>query len=322
MSPDSKKWPADRAILLVHGVGNAKPGDYAELVADVQALLGDDAKNVVIYQLFYDFINNWFKDKIEFAEKLRQAKALFKATINDDDDDLEEAIADYSGDVLWPVLSRSARAAVREAYVKQLKQIVADGTETGVPARKQKITIIAHSLGCFYTYEALHTAASKAVHGLQPFPHGVTYSNVVLMAPPIQLIRTMGDVLGPVVPHKNELSTFAGTGLSLPSVVLDDTQETFPSARNWVSVTGELDPIGGYFFRKRAKWGFTTIDGLTSIVDDQKLLTNIQSKSDLVTVLRRALSEKAPPKITIDNPHSWSGYVTRHKEELRQWLTA
>lgn len=318
MAPISQEWPSDRAILLVHGVGNAQPGDYADLVAALKAPLGDEAATFAVYELFYDFINDWFAQKTKFAEILQRAKALFKVEM-DDDPELADTISDYAGDVLWPVLSSSARAAVREAYLLQLKQIVLDGINSEVPARRQHLTIIAHSLGCFYTYEALHAAATRRTHALLP-SQGVQFDNVILMAAPIQLIRTIGDALGKAVPRKKDLSTFAPEGLRLPFQVADG--EEIPSARNWVSITGELDPIGGFFFRKRANWAYTAIEGQESIIDPQTLLDDIRTRGDLARVLKSSLSATERPRITINNPHSWAGYVTRHEEELRQWLVA
>ena len=56
----SHQWPARRAILLVHGIGNAKEGDYSQLVTGIESVLGDAAAETVIYQLWYDQVNDWF----------------------------------------------------------------------------------------------------------------------------------------------------------------------------------------------------------------------------------------------------------------------
>jgi len=317
MAPISQNWPADRAILLVHGVGDAKPGDYTSLVGALKTAIGQQAGQIAIYELYYNFINDWFKDKTSFASQLQQAKTLLKVGVSDPD--LAEAIAEYAGDVLWPVLSRSARAAVKEAYLAQLKQIVRDGITVGVDPANQKLTIIAHSLGCFYTYEALHTAALRPSHVLQPYTDGVRFDNVILMAAPIQLLRTMGTGLGPAVPNKGELSTFDEAGLTLPGQVRKNSKVL--TARSWISIAGELDPIGGFFFRKRAHWAYTQIEGQVSIVNPQTALAGIQTKADLIKVLSSSLADKKAPNIKINNPHSWTGYVTRHEKELQRWLT-
>ena len=55
--PMRQQWPSDHAILLVHGVGNARPGDYAALVQEVTTLLGDGAVDVAaIKQLDPDLV--------------------------------------------------------------------------------------------------------------------------------------------------------------------------------------------------------------------------------------------------------------------------
>ncbi len=53
------QWPGKRAVLLVHGVGNAKPGDYAPLAQQVESLLGASASQFAVYFLYYDQINDW-----------------------------------------------------------------------------------------------------------------------------------------------------------------------------------------------------------------------------------------------------------------------
>jgi hypothetical protein len=315
--PQSVKWPSNRAVLLVHGVGNARPGDYQNLVALVEQALGPDAPDFAIYQLFYNSINNWFKEKTALAQKLRQLKAFFKVGVGDAD--LAEAAAEYAGDVLWPVMSTSARSAVRQAYLAQLKQIVLDGIDAGVLRVDQRITIVAHSLGCFYTYEVLHAAATLVSHRLQPRTHAVRFANVILMASPVQLIRSVGEALGPAVPRKSDLAVFDEAGLTIPGETHAGGRTT--STDNWISITGELDPVGGWFFRRKAPWAYMDLPGQQSIVDPQTLL-DIGSKADLVKLLAESVFEKKPPDISIENPHSWEGYVARHEQELRQWLTA
>lgn len=315
--PVSKEWPADRAILLVHGVGNAVPGDYDGLVASLETALGTAANQFAVYELYYNPINNWFKEKTALADQLQQMKAVLNVGVGDPD--LALATAEYAGDVLWPLLSRSARAAVREAYLAQLKQIVLDGIDAGVLRANQRITIIAHSLGCFYTYEVLHTAATQVSHRLMPRSHAVRFANVILMASPVQLIRTVGAAMGPAVPRRGELVSLTGDKLSLPAEI--DGRRTTLSTLNWVSIAGELDPVGGFFYRKRAAWAYMQIEGQLSIVDPQTLMA-IKSKAELIETLLTAVSDKKPPAISLNNPHSWLGYVNRHSRELERWLTA
>lgn len=312
----SHQWPARRAVLLVHGIGNAKPGDYTQLVGEVNAALGAEADNTVIYQLWYDQVNDWFAAKTDLAHLISVAAKALADRIGDSE--IGDVIAESAGDVLWPVLSASARAAAREAFLAQVKQMVQDGVASGVPARRQKLSIICHSLGCFHTYEALHHAALFASHTLQPATHEVVFDNVVFMASPVQLIRTVADAMGNLVPNKRWLYTVKDATLSIPSETTL-TGTVVPSVRHWVSITGDLDPVGGHFFKKKAPWAYMDIAGQESFVDDQAAL-NITSKAQLVQVLKASLREQAPPVITASNPHSWENYVRGHAAELQQWI--
>lgn len=314
----SHQWPARRAILLVHGIGNAKEGDYSQLVTGIESVLGDAAAETVIYQLWYDQVNDWFAAKTDLAHLITVAVQTLARKI--DDAEIGEAIAESAGDVLWPVLSANARAAAREAFLAQTKQMVQDGVASGVPVRRQKLSIICHSLGCFHTYEALHHAALFPTHVLQPATHEVVFENVVFMASPVQLIRTVAGAMGNLVPNKRWLYSVREEGLAIPSeTTLSGT--VVPSVRNWVSITGDLDPVGGHFFKKKEKWAYMDVAGQTSRIDKQDAL-NITTRQQLVQVLRASLRERQPPEITASNPHSWENYVQQHADELRQWMTA
>lgn len=314
----TQQWPAQarRAILLVHGIGNAGPGDYGPLVDEVKRMLGDEVDGTVIYQLWYDQVNDWFQAKTNLGELLASAVASLRHEINDPE--LGEAIAESVGDVLWPVLVADARTAVREVYIAQLKQIVLDGINAGVPARRQQLSIICHSLGCFHTYEALQHIALFPSHALQPATHEVRFANVICMASPVQLIRTVADRLGPLVPNRRWLYTVQGDALFIPFETTL-TGMVVPSVRRWVSITGNLDPVGGFFFRDKAPWAYMQVAGQESRVDDQSAL-NIASKPQLAQLLRDSRRTKGPPVITAGNPHSWENYVRLNSGELRQWI--
>lgn len=317
LKPLSRTWPANRAVLLVHGVGDARPGDYVKVTGHLQAALGAAARDVAVYGLHYNAINNWLKEKTALAEKLQQARAIIRLGVGDPE--LAHAVAEYVGDVLWPLFSRSARAAVREAYLAQLKQLVLDGIDSGVLRANQRISIVGHSLGCFYTYEILHLAATRVSHRLMPRSHAVRFENVILMASPLQLIRTVGEGMGRAIPGGGELAAFAPGGLLLPAQAHNSGKT--PSVTNWISITGELDPVGGYFFRRRASWAYMQLEGQLSIVDSQASL-GIDSKAELIARLLAGVFARARPDISLDNPHSWEGYVLRHGPQLARWLTA
>lgn len=315
---DKQDWPGESAILLVHGVGNAKRGDYGQLVAQVRAALGPEAQSFAVYRLMYDGINDWFAEKTQLATQLERALGFFSSRI--DLPTVSNVMAEVVGDVLWPVLSQSARTVLREAYLAQLKQMVLDGIHAGVPARDQNLHIICHSLGCFHTYEALHAAAQFRSHALLPSTDQVRFRNVVFMASPVQLIRSVAESMGGLI-SKRWLATLDGDSLSVPGEVDLVTNEFIASIDRTVSIAGALDPVGGHFFRDKAAWAYMDIPGQESIIDSQDTL-NINSPEELSQVLHSALREREPPDIRPNNPHSWSAYVDRHAEDIRQWFLA
>ncbi len=315
-TPQSRSWTGKRAVLLVHGIGNSRPGDYADLLHSVETLLGPDRDHVAFYQLFYDHINDWFVQKTDAAALLGQATSALARQI--DDPEIGETLAGYIGDILWPVLSTSARGAVREAYLAQLKQMILDGTNADVPVRRQQLTIIAHSLGCFHTYETLHHAAKYSSHILQPSTHEVKFANVIYMASPVQLIRSVAEQLGSLVPNRRWLETVQGDALHIPFEERSDGKK-IQSVRNWVSITGNLDPVGGHFFRKRADWAYMQCEGQQSFVD-QQFPTDVTSKSDLVARLRASKLTGEAPTISPQDPHAWGSYIARHTTQLRDWI--
>jgi hypothetical protein len=313
---DSQRWPGTRAILLVHGIGNAAPGDYTALVAKVRAALGDQADTVAIYQLWYDEINDWFQEKTALADLLGKAVSTLKGLISNPA--LAPVVAEYAGDVLWPVLSANARAAVREIYLAQVKKMVKEGIDAGVPARRQELSIICHSLGCLHTYEALHHMALFPSHGLQPATHEVTFRNVIYMASPVQLIRTVSNKMGNLVPNKRWLYTVQGDALSIPNEATL-TGMVVPSVARWASITGNLDPVGGFLLRDKQAWAYMDVAGQVSVIDEQRAL-NINSAVDLTTLLQGALRKELPPLVTPNDPHNWENYVTRNASTLKGWI--
>ena len=317
-APLSQDWPGRHALLVVHGVGNASPGDYAPLVASFQQLLGEDAAEYAIYELYYDAYNDWMNDKIPLARGIEALKEALKEGFGGDD--LADAVAEFAGDVIWPVLHLAPRAMIREAYLAQLKQIVRDGIRAGVGVWNQRISIVCRSLGCFHTYEALHAAASDPQHALRPLSNGVTFANVVYMASPVQLIRSVAGRIRALVPKPDELATLRGDHLASPGQPrLSGGLKR--SVERWVSIGGELDPVCGYVYRRRVDRYWMEVDGQETIVDPQHAL-NVGSKAELAALLRASVQARSRPEIDLQNPHSWQGYVDRHTAELRQWLLA
>lgn len=318
--PISKRWPDDRAILLVHGIGDLGGDYYNDVKEALRQALGDEWDRYAVYPLYYEPLMDWFREKSQLADVIARMRTWLCGQAGGDD--FAEAVADSVVDVVWPVLSRAARRAVREAYLLQLMRLVKDGmrAEEGPIrlAKRLKISIVCHSFGCFHTYEALHAAARSTEHGLQPATDYVRFANVIFMASPVQLVRSVAGALGPLVPRPDELATLAGDRLIQPAEVVDG--ETTPSVTKWISITGELDVVGGHLFREKVDWAYMDVQGQESIVDRQEGL-RIGSKGDLAGALRAALREAAAPDVTFEDPHAWTGYVERNAGRIRGWLT-
>ncbi len=307
--PVSMEWPDNRALLLVHGIGDAGPGYYDEIIATLKHVPGVDWDRYAIYPYLYDFLNDWFAEKIQLADRVDNLRKMLGLEIGDGE--FGQAIAESVGDIIGPVLSLAVRSATRAAYLAQLKQMVLDGMSPGRPAMALRMSIVCHSLGCFHTYEALHAAVREP--GLRPATDGVVFANVVFMASPVQLIRTVAGRLGPLVPDANDLATLAGDGLTQPSEMAGG-KNVF-SVENWISVTGDLDPVGGHFLRQRQDWAYMDVPGQRSCIAEQDLGIEV-SKESLAEVIKTALAGDALPAGARD-PHSWVGYVESNSELLR-----
>lgn len=316
--PQTRRWTGKRALLLVHGIGNSRPSDDATLAEAVRQALGTDSSEVALYQLYYDHINDWFSEKTNAAGLLSQATSALAARIADPE--LGATLAEYVGDVLWPVLSTSARGAIREAYLAQLKQITLDGEAAGVPIRRQRLTIVAHSLGCFHTYETLHHAAATKTPMLRPASNEVVFANVIFMASPVQLIRSVAEQMGSLVPNRRWLYAVQGDSLSIPFEAKVDGS-IVKSVNNWISITGNLDPVGGHFFRSRADWAYMNVPGQQSFVDSQFPL-DVTNRDQLLQRLRESSLRGERPTVSPQDPHSWLAYVTGHAAQLHDWVMA
>ena len=324
MPPQKQRWPDDRAVLFVHGVGNAKPGSYDALLDQVKKLLGADAESFAFYFLYYDQLNAWAAAKLAAADRITDLCRVIRGELTQSAE-TAEVIAGFAGDVIWPVLLADARNAVRAAYVAQLQQMVLDGKNNGRRrARDLHMTIIAHSLGCFHTYETLQAITADAGLGLAPATWNTQFDNVIYMASPVQLIRSVTQKLTFAIPLRDKLYSLAGGGLSAPGE-RDAAGELVPTVRERiVSITGNLDPVGGYFFRSRGDWAYMNLPGQLSIIDKQTpaAVPGLNDEQSLAAVLRSALVSGAPPTISPENPHDWSAYVDRHASELKEWMTA
>lgn len=331
MTPQTQRWPADRAILFVHGIGNAAVGDYAPLVEQVHTLLGDQASRFAYYFLYYDQLNDWFTAKLQAGALFETLVGAVRTQISHDDGGsqsspgLGNTIAEFAGDVLWPVLMQDARETIRTTYLNQLRRIVRDGEEAGFAPRRQHISIIAHSMGCFHTYEALSEAAGDQGQGLAPATWGVRFDNVIYMASPVKLIRTVAREIQGVIQRPETLHCAAGAQLGFPAEP-NMEGDAVDSARRTVSITGSQDPVGGHVLGKRLPWAYMDFPGEATFepyIDPQSLVTTPEGEAtSLADVLQSALREKQAPDIKPVNPHDWGTYITKHADQLKGWLTA
>jgi hypothetical protein len=313
--PQSIDWPSDRAVLLVHGIGNASVGaDGAFPLDALRDSLGDKADETAIYRLNYDFINDWAATKVDFAAAI----ALMKKTVCEKlgSDDAAETLADYIGDVLWPVMSASIRFAVRDALIAQLAQIQLDRTEAALTRGQDpldyRISIVAHSLGCYHAYETLWAIATEPRYQLMPRSDRFTFNSVILMASPVQLIRTVAGKIDKLVP---DIATVAALSHDLAIPAETHGSKGTPCTSHFISVCGTKDPVGGHLLGDRLPWAFMDLPGQELVVDPQQLL-NFSSTAELAAVLRAA-RRSGGPGVQVDDPHSWTSYIARHGELLR-----
>lgn len=325
----SKKWRSRQtggtgaALLLVHGIGNAKPGAYDYLMPSVKEALGAKADKVVVYSLYYDFINDWFKDKVQLESLLGQCKQWLGAQIGG-------AVADVASevvaDVFWPILSLAARKSIQEAYAQQLQRMVLDGIDAGFPPDFQNLSIVCHSLGCFHTYEMLHRCVNDPGLHLHPVQDGVRFSSVVFMASPVQLIRSVAGAVSGIVP--DGLACLEAGGLKCPTAKTPGGTEV-GQVKDWISLTGALDPVGGHLLRKKLDWAYMDVPasesgafkGQFSVVDPQDWLS-ISTEAELRLILQDALAKRRAGAVPVNDPHSWGDYIKRHSHDLEKWLCA
>lgn len=315
--PQSIDWPDRDALLLVHGVGNAAPGHYERLEGSIRSLLGSDADQFAIYTLYYDEIHDWMRAKVRLDEVVGVLAKALRAEMGDED---AAAVAELLGDLVTPAFHAPSRVGIREVLLAQIKQIVRDGLRAGVGIWSQRISIISHSLGCLHSYEALHAAAKEPQHALRPLSNGVTFRNAIFIASPIQLVRSAAAGMRTLMPYKEDFAVLARGSLSIP-VQASVTGYSERSVRRWISLTGALDPLGGYLMRRRIAGAFMDVPGQETVIDKQDGLAQA-GFSDLMSFLREILvSGDTTTGITARNPHSWQGYIDRNADMLRAWLT-
>lgn len=320
-----KPWTSNRAVLFVHGIGNTTQVNYQSMELRLREILGSDSGKLAYYGYAYDKYNDMFKDKAQATATLTKAiqdhipvEGLAGPAGN--------AIAEFLLDVLWPIAVADARLLIQADYIKTLQQMVKDGIDSGFPAADQKISIICHSLGCFQTYEILHHCANEPLEGLTPATHGVHFQNVIFMASPVQLIRTIAGGL-PFLPKG--LYCLQNGSLRAPSQTSTDLNgipfENY-SVHNWISIAGDLDPVGGHWLGKKLKSFYMDVPardpftGQQSFIDDESLF-NVHTLRDWVALIAD-IAQKKSAGSPVNDPHSWHEYIERHAADLKKWLLA
>jgi hypothetical protein len=313
--PESQPWPDRRALVLIHGVGSYAKANYTRLLTELESAIGTTAwRQIAVYTTLYDVFNDWMAEKLQCKSLVDELVDRLKFHFSSDA--LGEFAAEGAGDVVWPILSLDARHALRDAIAAQLQRVVLDGDRAGVRRAQQKITIACHSLGCFHTYEVLAAIAADPRYRLQPVEDAVQFDNVLMFASPVQLIRSVSGWLGRLVPETDDLACLLGRGLTLPGE-LNLLGRFTPSTRRFVSITGDLDPVGGYLLRDRLGWGYMDIPGQESHIDAQTL-TGPVSATSLAAALHAAMQDRKGLPFSPDNPHDWIAYVRRNSALVKE----
>ena len=315
-TPQTKVWPSDRALLLVHGVGDYGPGDYDRLKQALEAALGPAAyAQLAVYEMFWDPISDWFKEKLQarevFTKLLARLKEFFDAS------HVGAWAAEGVGDVIWPVLHGDARDALRNAVVRQIQQMIKD-RPAGVARPDLRLSLMCHSLGCFHAYEALSAAATDEDLQLNTSTTGIQFDGVIMVASPVQMIRSVASAMGRTVPRPGGLFCLKNPALQAPGYTKRGGQFV-PYARRVLSITGDLDPVGGYLWRKPLGWAYMKIPGTDRFVEPQQIAA-LPTEQDLATMIRAALAGNRRWTVEPNNPHDWVRYVEHNAGRIREWM--
>ncbi|HEU4995677.1 MAG TPA: hypothetical protein VFT29_12705 [Gemmatimonadaceae bacterium] len=319
-TPVTRSWPGKRAVMFVHGIGDASNGGAGAFPVDqFRAAMGAQAAEFAIYSFNYDFINDWAATKTQFGAGIAALKDALKIKFGGDA--VADTISEYCGDVLWPVLNGDIRLAVRDAFVAQLIQIHLDGGEAaldrGDDPLEYEVSIIAHSLGCFHTYEVLWAIATNPQYQLRPASDNFRLRTAILMASPVQLIRTVARGISALVPDQTTLATL-GNPLGLPAQTVGAKATTV--ARRFVSITGSQDPVGGHLLGKLQPWGYMALDGQDSVINTQMLGTTDPGAALAAALSGGGAAGAAGAGLRAQDPHSWTAYIERNAAKLLQVL--
>jgi hypothetical protein len=318
----SKTWPEDRALLLVHGVGDYRPGDYDRLKTALSDALGpDEWARFAIYEMFWDPISDWFQNRLGAADKFGRLLGALRGFF-----DASEAgrwCAEGVGDVIWPILVLDAREALRDACVLQIQQMIKDGRSKAggrkpTPRPDMKLHVLCHSLGCFHAYEALSAAATSETLELSTRSTGIQFESVIFFASPVQLIRSAASALGGFVPRASRLFCLREQHLAIPGYQKANGQ-FIPYARRMLSITGDLDPVGGHLARRKLDWAYMNLIGTDRFVEHQEI-GHLDTDMDLATLIRDSVAGNRRWTVTPNNPHDWIAYVEHNADRVRHWV--
>jgi hypothetical protein len=167
-------------------------------------------------------------------------------------------------------------------------------------------------------YEALSAAATDEQLELATTSTGIQFSSVVMMASPVQMIRAVASALGKAVPKPAGLFCIKNPSLTVPGYMKRGGQFV-PYMRRLLSITGDLDPVGGYLWRRKLDWAYMDIPGTDRYVEPQQI-AGLESDDDLASMTQRAMQSGQHWTMQPNNPHDWVHYVEHNAERLRHWM--
>jgi hypothetical protein len=130
------------------------------------------------------------------------------------------------------------------------------------------------------------------------------------MASPVQLIRTVAGAIGAAVPDRQALATLAKP-LAIPSETRGG--KVVACTKDFISITGSHDPVGGHLLGTKLDWAYMDIPGQISTVVPQQLL-NISTRDSTALGLASAI---AAGGTQVRDPHAWGGYIDSQARQMR-----
>jgi hypothetical protein len=118
--------------------------------------------------------------------------------------------------------------------------------------------------------------------------------------PSDSLVKLLGD----------EAATVAKP-LAIPSETRKG--KTVMCTKDFISITGTHDPVGGHILGRRLDWAFMDIPGQHSIIASQHLL-DIDTREGTAKALAHAFAAGGP---SLKDPHSWTAYIETQAKVVR-----